>query len=94
MKFLFVFLAFTLLGTTYVNAHSWYDLVCCSDKDCGPVPEGEVVPTAQGWLIKRTNEVIPFNEAKKSLDNDFHVCRVGGASNGKVICLYVPPMGM
>ena len=29
-----------LLITAPASAHSFYSLLCCSDKDCGPLPDG------------------------------------------------------
>lgn len=80
-----------------VSAHSFYDLECCAGRDCMPVPEGEVTPTKEGWLVKTTGEVIKYNSwpVKHSPDGRFHRCAGLGdfGPKGRTQCLYVPDFG-
>lgn len=81
-------------SSTLAIAHSWYDYDCCHDRDCWPLPAFSVEATSQGWKILETGETIPFSQARKSKDDDFHICRRGGKKDGEIICLYAPPMGI
>lgn len=52
--------------------------------------------TPAGYLVVRTGELIPYDDVriKPSGDNDFHLCQQrGDIDNGRVLCLFQPPMG-
>lgn len=70
-----------------------YPLACCSDFDCREVADADVVEGPQGYVIKVTGEVIPMTSRKvrNSPDGQFHWCSVAGKSDGRTICLFVPP---
>jgi hypothetical protein len=70
-----------------------YPLACCSDFDCREVAEADVVEGPQGYVIKVTGEVIPMTSRKvrNSPDGQFHWCSVAGKTDGRTICLFVPP---
>lgn len=70
-----------------------YPLACCSDFDCREVADADVVEGPQGYVIKVTGEVIPMTSPKvrNSPDGQFHWCSVAGKTDGKTICLFVPP---
>jgi hypothetical protein len=85
-----------LITMTQVKAHSWYDPECCSDKDCEPIPHETVQVTPAGYLW--AGILIPFAEARISMDRDYHVCR--GVYTGTLIqpsfkkpCFYAPMGG-
>lgn len=73
-----------------------YDLSCCSNMDCRPVPASAVHERPEGYVIAATGEVIPYSDKriKQSPDGDLHWCSVGGKPDSRTICLYVPPKGM
>lgn len=71
-----------------------YDGSCCAGVDCEPVPMTEIEVTADGYRYKPTGEVIPFGQARKSGDQDFHRCRFDHENPlSKTRCLYAPPFG-
>ena len=78
-------------------AHSFYELECCSGRDCKPVSDDEVRPTKEGWLVKTTGEIIKYNSwpVKHSPDGRFHRCAGLGnfGPEGRTQCLYVPDFG-
>lgn len=77
--------------------HDFYEPMCCSEKDCKPVPTGDVQATAGGWFIVMTGETIPYGHwrEKKSPDGGFHRCAASAdfSAKGRTLCLYVPGMG-
>lgn len=74
-------------------AHSWYEPICCSGKDCEALPEGAVTQVQSGYHVKyvaklglNVDVVVPWGQARPSQDNLFHGC----ANPVKFLCLYVP----
>lgn len=81
------------LSRAHVAPTGWaYDIGCCSSEDCAPAPAGAVKETAEGYLIVQTGEVVPFKDAKRSQDEDFHICR--SKVTERLLCLYAPPNGV
>ena len=37
--------------------------LCCGERDCFAIAEGDVAVTDRSYLIKSLNETVPFNEA-------------------------------
>lgn len=74
------------------RSHHWYEVVCCSDKDCAPIADDAVKATPQGWFLPSTGETLPYNASnvKRSQDERFHRCV---ATDGSTRCIYVPGMG-
>lgn len=72
-----------------------YEMRCCSLADCRQVPANSIAETPQGYVIRRTGEVIPYSDARirDSKDEHFHWCSVGGSDTGKTLCLYRAPRG-
>lgn len=78
-----------------------YPMQCCSGYDCRPIGGSEsdkaerVYETALGYRFLTSDEVIPYGDprVKVSPDGEYHWCTVQGKSDGKTICLFVPPMG-
>ena len=90
--------AFLLLSALPAAAHDaksgWtYPLACCSDFDCREVADSDILERPEGYVIRVTGEVIPMSSRKvrQSPDGVFHWCSVAGKSDGKTICLFVPP---
>lgn len=96
--------AFLCVGTTVAYGHSWYDSACCSNKDCAPLVDGDVVEQSQGWYIQSIGEHVPYNSRKIRISKDkhFHVCKVPHTEyrNGEktvtyfIRCLYIPGFGV
>lgn len=45
-------------------AHDWYPLACCSAQDCYPVSTSDIDVAAEGYRIRSTGEVIPYDRAR------------------------------
>lgn len=71
--------------------HDWYDAACCSGKDCAPIRNEFVKPVSTGYAITLGEQVfvVPYQVARPSLDERYHVC----VSAGAIRCLYAPPLG-
>lgn len=83
--------ALLLCGEAY--SHSWYDPICCSGRDCEPLPDGAVTMVQGGYHVKYTGKmgfnvdvVVPYEKAKASKDEKYHGC----ATAERFLCLYVP----
>jgi len=72
-----------------------YPFSCCSGYDCRQVPPADVFEGPDGYRIVGTGEVLAYSDSriKDSPDGEFHWCSVAGKSDGKTICLFVPPRG-
>lgn len=104
MKILF-WLSLALIlgpGAKPAIAHSWYPYDCCSDRDCWPMgedadarePDPKIVP---GGYRTFDGIFIAERDTRPSRDGRFHICRQGGARDGKIVtpysakpCLFVP----
>lgn len=73
-----------------------YGWECCSLMDCRPVSDDEIAETPDGYLVKASGTLIPYNskKLKDSKDQFYHLCTRGGKPDGEVICLYRAPRGM
>jgi hypothetical protein len=79
---------------TAAQPNGWtYPLSCCSNMDCHPVRDQAVTEGPRGFVIQATGELITSRDSriKNSPDGLYHQCTVGGAPNGRTICLFVPP---
>lgn len=96
--------AFILLLSSSAMAHDaaitakapqgWsYPFSCCSGYDCREVKGNSIGTKPEGYVIKRTGEIILYNDArlKNSPDGEYHWCSVAGADDSRTICLFVPP---
>lgn len=84
--------------TSVAQAHNsptgWkYPYSCCSDLDCREVTAKSISEKPEGYVIAGTGEVIGYRDARvrESPDGEYHWCSVAGASDGRTICLFVPP---
>lgn len=89
-----VLLAALLLCVAPLSAHEApsgfeYDMECCHNQDCAPLPEDQTPRPLDGgaWLLK-TGEVVPKSKVKFAPDGRYHLCR--WTANNAVLCLYVP----
>lgn len=71
-----------------------YDQACCSINDCHPLASDSVFETPKGYVIKATQELIPYNDRRihRSKDELYHQCENKYVS-GESLCLYVPDRG-
>ncbi|WP_353641409.1 hypothetical protein [Mesorhizobium sp. WSM2239] len=79
---------------TAAQPNGWkYPFSCCSGYDCREVPGKAISERPEGYVIEGTGEVVAYSDArlKNSPDGQFHWCSVAGASDGRTICLFVPP---
>ena len=80
-----------------------YDAACCSDRDCTALRFGRVTLGPEGWIVRieegehhyfpgATTVVVPYGDRRlrRSGDTEFHGCL---DRTGRLLCLYVPPMG-
>lgn len=82
-----------LWSTLPVEAHSWYDTACCSDRDCEAIEPDAVTETKLGYKVdyfsRQGFEVhgwIERTQTRHSHDGRFHGC----ATSTRFLCLYVP----
>jgi hypothetical protein len=61
--------------------------LCCGERDCLELADGDVKVTPAGYLVKSTKEVIPFDEATPSPTGTYWRCQWGGARK----CFFAPP---
>jgi hypothetical protein len=73
------------------QAHSWYEVACCHERDCVPVEDGVVVEKTDGvhvqgfGILSRSD-----SRLRTSRDDQDHVCQ----QPGKLLCVYRKPNGM
>ena len=63
--------------------------LCCGERDCAELPDGEVVATAAGYRLKSSGQVIPYYQAQPSPDGRYWKCVWGG----QIKCFFAPPPG-
>ena len=70
-----------------------YPFSCCSGFDCREVSAQAISQKSEGYVIKRTGEVVSYSDKRlrDSPDGEYHWCSVSGADNTRTICLFVPP---
>ena len=61
--------------------------LCCGERDCFELAEGDVSITAAGYRIVSTGETVPFSESQPSPDGHFWRCQWGGMRK----CFFAPP---
>jgi hypothetical protein len=70
---LFVALMLQLNASDFVvQAHDWYPMECCHDKDCHPVPCDEITMTGDFYRWHGFN--FPASIVQPSPDGACHVC--------------------
>lgn len=78
------------------GAHEFYELDCCSDKDCAPYPTEHVTVEPGGYRL-HTGELIGYHDPRirQSPDGHFHLCAISlsPGENPLVRCFYIPPIG-
>lgn len=61
--------------------------LCCGERDCFELADGDVKATAAGYYVASTKETIPYNEALPSPDGKYWRCEWGGTRK----CFFAPP---
>jgi hypothetical protein len=61
--------------------------LCCGERDCVELSEADIRITSSGYLVRSTNETIPFHEATPSPTGTYWRCYWGG----KRKCFFAPP---
>ncbi|MFC4171095.1 hypothetical protein ACFOYU_03330 [Microvirga sp. GCM10011540] len=77
-------------GVSVTDAHDWYPITCCSEKDCRALIEanGEtVLESIAGWELW-DGRVVPRDAAKPSPDGKFHLCENPAK---QILCFFAPP---
>lgn len=80
------------------QAHEWFPLRCCSDKDCYEISASEIEPRASGYYIRESGETFPYQKIEQPPDlpstkgKSFR-CSVNGNRKAGTICLFVEPPG-
>lgn len=82
---------------TAAQPEGWtYGWECCNLRDCRRLEHHSIRETSAGYLVKATEELIPYGDkrVKRSRDEFFHQCTPAGDPKAKrSICLYVPDRG-
>jgi len=61
--------------------------LCCGERDCFELADGDVRITPAGYFVVSINEVVPFHQATPSPDGRYWRCQWGGARK----CFFAPP---
>lgn len=81
---------------------TWYDVGCCSDGDCEPLPIEAVTDVGNGWMVRYESarwgyveEFFPDAEVRQSKDGQIHGCfkTPAALSPRRIRCLYIPVSG-
>ena len=96
-------LAFILLSNSALS-HEWYPESCCSNQDCFSMAHNEIEHTAEGYYIRQTGELIPYNRARRTPaegNGQFHRCSLQGDRTAPTLgrynnhkhCFWAPEYG-
>lgn len=97
MKYVFMFVVvaawlMALLVSVWASvaeAHDWYPISCCHQRDCFPLAFDEVEITQEGYKLP-SGEIIPFDKARQSPDEHdnagekYHMCTPQGTRDETV----------
>ena len=72
-----------IVGMLALPVHSWYDPNCCSDRDCKPVADEDVLEGDKDYVYLPLGIHFPKSMEKPSHDSKYHVCYGKGTLNGK-----------
>jgi hypothetical protein len=74
-----------------VEAHSWYDPACCSERDCSPADDAVVDLPDGGVRVEGHGVLLPTDpRLRRSRDFEAHVCV---SASGRLLCVYQRPKG-
>ena len=92
--FALCFAAVLLCTAERARAHSWYEVTCCSERDCLPVDDGVVVERADGVHVQGHGTLSRTDpRLRMSRDDRDHLC-VSQHAATKLLCVYRKPNGM
>lgn len=79
--------------TSVAQSHEFYDKFCCHDRDCRPIPATSISEASEGYLVRETGELIPYQDRRvhPSPDSNFHRCSIRGEPKAQTLCIYAPP---
>jgi len=77
--------AFLLVGT-HARGHDLYEVACCSNRDCAPVPDNRVAQISGGFLVD--GEFVPVRDprVRRPINEQFHLCK--HVTTGQLLCIY------
>lgn len=92
--FLLAGMLITLWQCEDANAHSWYDLYCCNEKDCKELKHDEVTEDGDSYIVIIDGKVvyeIPKDSKiiRPSQDANYHIC-TSPYNLAQPRCFYVP----
>lgn len=63
--------------------------LCCGERDCARLDDGDVVPKDGGYLIQSRNEFVPIRQATPASPDGYWLCVWSGMRK----CFFVPITG-
>lgn len=72
----------------HMSGH-WFPPECCSMRDCYKIDASDVQATPDGYVLKSTQETIPYSLARRSPDGYYYKC----TSNADPMAPVIHPMG-
>lgn len=68
------------------GAHGFYEVACCSDRDCAPVDDGRVTQIDGGYIVD--GEFVPQRDprVRRPINEQFHLCK--HVTTGALLCIY------
>lgn len=68
-----------------------YPFECCSDRDCEPMADSDVMEMPDHFALLATGEQVERSRARRSGDGGYHICR---APDNSIRCFFYPPKSM
>lgn len=90
IAFLLIFSGITFAHDGWINLGGYRNAageLCCGERDCYELPDGDVMVTDVGYFVRSVNETVPFHEVQPSPDGRYWRCQWGGARK----CFFAPP---
>ena len=84
----FLILCAIIINALPALAHEFYEIACCSGKDCKPLPDGAVKITKNGYVWDGEFFEYGSKKIKSSPDGKYHGCKYTYVDYRP--CLYVP----
>lgn len=78
--------AFLFALGNLAKGHGPYEMACCSDRDCAPVPDDRVAQISGGFLVD--GEFVPMRDprVRRPINEQFHLCK--HVTTGALLCIY------
>lgn len=92
----------TMVRVMKADAHSWYDIWCCSTYDCQEISADLVTMTSEGYRVRlgpgdhvmatgQHDRLFKWDEIRMAPDDNYHVCIIKYSQEMR--CLYIPFQG-